>query len=206
MRRLRALPDLLEHTRHYIRQSAPTALLDLFGPDRTATLGSVHDCYALGRADPRAFILLRRSLLSLDGEPLIQAIVILSYVAGHPDVLWHNSNWIAESICAQVRPTFRWSANEVHRLLTAVEARIREEYGGWVRGGLGQSLWHLLGPNPNLTTAATEVIGMSLLADDLDIAFRALTLAQGRADDLRATVAEIMARYPELASHELAKA
>ena len=199
-----SLPTLVEHARNYIRETKPTAMLDLFGPGQISATAAVHDCYALGRVDPRAFILLRRSLLSLEGEPLVRAIAFLSYLAGHPDILWHKGNWIPEHIADQVQPTFRWSPAEVHHLLRAVEERIREGEGGWVRGGLGQCLWHLLAADKNLTEVATEVIGIFLRDDDLDSAFRALTLAQGRARDPYAAVVTAMTRYPKLAEHELA--
>jgi hypothetical protein len=71
-------------------------------------------------------------------------------------------------------------------------------------GGLGQCLWHLLAEDKNLTVAATEAIGLFLNNDDLDSAFRALTLAQGRARDPRAAVADAIRRFPMLAEHELA--
>lgn len=196
--------DLIDATRNYIRQSSPTALLDLFGHDEGATLATVHDCFALGRVDPRAFILLRRSLLSLAGESLIRAIVLLSHLSAHPDIFWHDRNWVPERVSSHVRRTFRWSALEVHHLLRAVEDRVREGDGGWERGGLGQCLWHLLATDENLTEAATEAIGLFLRSDELDAAFRAMTLAQGRARDPRATVASLMAKFPQLAKHDLA--
>jgi Domain of unknown function (DUF4365) len=200
-----SLPDLVEHTRAYIRQSTPTALLDLFGPDTDATVARVHDCFAQGRVDARAFLLLRRSLLSLDGEPLIRAIVVLSHLVDHPDIFWHKGNWVPQHIKQQVRPTFRWPAVEVHHLLKAVEERISEDDGGWKRGGLGQCLWHLLAEDPELTAAATEAIGMFLDDDDLESAFSALTLAQGSAHDPRTTVADAMRRFPALAEYHLAQ-
>jgi hypothetical protein len=129
-----SVPNLVRVMRDYIRQSTPTALLDLFGPNQNATLAAVHDCFALGRGDARAFILLRRSLLSLDGEALIRAIALLCHVAGHPDIFWQKGNCVPEHIAEQVRSTFRWSAIEVHHLLKAVEDRIREGDGGWQRG------------------------------------------------------------------------
>lgn len=199
------VPILLDHTRNYIRESSPTALLDLFGPDPATAIVSVHDCYAMGRVDARAFILLRRSLLSLEGEPLIRAIAFLSHIGDHPDIFWHKGNWIPEHIARQVRRSFRWSAVEVHYLLKAVEERIRQGDAGWDRGGLGQCLWHLLAPDQNLTEAATDAIGIFLRDDDLDCAFRALTLAQGRALDPRSVVSAAMHRFPRLDEHELAR-
>lgn len=199
------VPALVDQSRNYIRQSSPAALLDLFGPDLATTIATVHDCYALGRVDARAFILLRRSLLSLEGEPLIRAIVFLSHLTDHPDIFWHKGNWIPQHIAERVRPSFRWTTVEVHHLLKAVEDRIREGDGGWERGGLGQCLWHLLAPDTNLTESATGAIGLFLRADDLDSAFRAMTLAQGRAHDPHAAVIAALTRYPQLAEHELAQ-
>lgn len=199
-----SVSDLIDATRNYIRQTSPTALLELFGHDEDATLATVHDCFALGRGDPRAFILLRRSLLSLEGESLIRAIVLLSHLSGHPDIFWNERNWVPERVSSQVRRTFRWSALEVHHLLKAVEDRVREGDVGWERGGLGQCLWHLLATDENLTEVATDAIGLFLKSGELDSAFRAMTLAQGRARDPRASVDTVMAKFPQLAKHDIA--
>ncbi|WP_158514282.1 DUF4365 domain-containing protein [Mycobacterium avium] len=200
-----SLPDLVDRTRAYIRHSTPAALLDLFGPDKDVAVATVHDCFALGRVDARAFLLLRRSLLSLDGEALIQAIALLSHLVDHPDILWHKGNWVPEHIQRQVRPTFRWPAVEVHHLLKVVEQRFLAGDLVWERGGLGQCLWHLLAEDPQLTAVATEAIGIFLDDGDLESAFRALTLAQGRAHDPRIAVADAMRRFPALAEHHLAQ-
>lgn len=201
----KSLPDFLARAQQYVRQASPTGLLDLFSDDDERRFLAVYDCWALGRSDARAFILLRRALLSLAGESLRRAIWLLSHVASNPDIFWHSENWIPPAIEDEVKPSLRWSAAEVYHLVSAVEAAAQAgDAPGWERGGLGQCLWHLLAEDPGLLAAARSAIGLAVADGDLDAAFRILVIAQFRAKDSLAEVTAALEQHPELGTHELA--
>ncbi|MDN5767828.1 MAG: DUF4365 domain-containing protein [Humibacillus sp.] len=200
-----SLPAFLGLAQQYVRQASPTGLLDLFSQDDERQFLAVYDCWALGRNDARAFILLRRALLNLSGESLRRAIWLLSHLVPHPDILWHSGNWIPRTIEDEVRPWLRWSPAEIYHLVSAVEAATEDdEVPGWVRGGLGQSLWHLLVEDPGLLAGARSAMSLAVAQEDLDAAFRLLIIAQYRAKDSLAEITTAMEQHPELRSHELA--
>lgn len=198
-----ALPAFLDHAREYVRQSSPTGLLELFGGDDQRRCAAVHDCFALGRGDARALILLRHALPGLSGDSLARAIWLLSHATNHPDIFWTKRNWIPRAIEEQVRAALRWSASEVYLLVAAVESRASEGEPGWERGGLGQCLWHLLAPDPDLRRRAQEAVGLALNDGNLDAAFRLLVIAQYVAGDSAQEVDELLRRHPDLLAHEL---
>lgn len=148
-------------------------------------------------------ILLRRALPGLMGESLARAIWLLSHATNHPDISWTKRNWIPRAIEEQVRAALRWSTSEVYSLVTAVESRARDGEPGWERGGLGECLWHLLAPDPDLRRLAREAVGLTLEAGDLDAAFRLLVIAQYVADDPAQEADEVLRRHPDLLAHEL---
>lgn len=197
------LLEFVHHAQTYVRQASPTGLLDLFSDDDQHRCLAVDDCFALGRGDARALILLRRALPGLDGYSFMRALVALSHATDHPDIFWSKKNWIPRAIEDQARATFRWSASELYLLVAAVEARAREGDLSWERGGLGQCLWHLLAPDPGLRRRAEDAIGLALDDGDLDAAFRLLVIAQYRASDADREVTDLLGRYPNLLSHEL---
>lgn len=201
-----SLPAFLALAQQYVRQASPTGLLDLFSHDDERRFLAVYDCWALGRGDARAFILLRRALLNLSGESLRRAIWLLSHVAAHPDILWHSGNWIPRAIEDEVRPWLRWSPAEVYHLVSAVEAAAQAgDAPGWERGGLGQCLWYLLAEDPGLLAAARYAIGLAIADGDLDAAFRILIIAQYRAKDSLAEITTALEQHPALRTHDLAE-
>lgn len=194
------LPEMVDEMLAYVRRSSAPALLGLFDPDDERRSRAIVDCWALGRSDARAFLLLRRTLPALEGLSLRHAIEVLSHLTPHPDIFWHNGNWIPPEIERQVLPTFRWSAQEVSHLVRAVE-HMDDEGAGWERGGLGQSLWCLLIEDPDLGSSVLPAIGLALKSDDLDAAFRLLIIHQYLADDSLAAAREAIATHPGLEAH-----
>jgi hypothetical protein len=194
------LPEMVDQMLAYVRRSSTPALLGLFDPDDERRCRAIFDCWALGRSDARAFLLLRRMLPALEGESLRHAIEVLSHLTPHPDIFWHHGNWIPPEIERQVQPTFRWSSQEVCDLVRAVE-HMDEEGSGWERGGLGQCLWCLLIEDPDLRSSVLPAIGLALTSDDLDAAFRLLIIHQYLADDPLAAAREAIAMHPGVGAH-----
>ena len=197
------LAVLIDSARTFIRQSSGLNLLDLLSPDVAVATRAVADCFAVARTDERALELLRRSLMSLEGEPLRCAIVTLSHVAAHPDIAWSQDNWLPEVIQRRVQETFRWSAQEIVHLLRCTEDSVRHDDSVWRRGDLGQCLWHMLAEDDRLADIAVEAIALALSDNDIDSAFRALTLAQASSSDPGETVQWCVSEFPGLARHHL---
>lgn len=194
------LPSLVEEMRDYIRRMSTPALLGLCDSDEDARLRAVYDCWALGRGDARAFILLRYSLGFLQGESLKTAIAVLSHLTPNPDIFWHRDNWVPPEIESEVRPTFRWSAQELFSLVSAVE-RLDEPGAGWERGGLGQSLWSILAVDRGLSSVTLPAIALAIEGGDLDSAFRILIIHQYLAEDPPLAARDAVDRYPALLRH-----
>lgn len=195
-----ALPGMVEQMLAYVRQSSAAAFLGLFDPDDERRCSAVFDCWTLGRTDVRAFLLLRRALPALEGESLRQAIVTLSHLTPHPDIFWHQGNWVPPEIEKLVQPTFRWSAQEVCDLVHAVE-QLTVDGGGWERGGLGQCLWSLLIEDPDLRSSVLPALGLALEAGDVEAAFRLLIIHQSLAKDPLGAMHEALALHPGVAEH-----
>ena len=188
----------------YVRQYSAPALLGLFDDADDRRCQSVFDCWTVGRSDARAFLLLRQALPVLSDQSLRFAIERLSYLTPHPDIFWNTTNWVPPEIKRRVQGWFRWSAQEVYDLVSAVEHQAQaQESGGWQRGELGQCLWCLLVEDPNLRHAVLPALGLALDADDLDTAFRLLVMHQCLADHPFAAVQAALALYPEVAAHPL---
>ena len=199
----RSIPTFLQHAREYVRQASPAGMLELFDEDDQRRCVAVDDCFARGRGDARALIMLRRVLPSLRAESLSRTIWLLSHATNHPDILWTERNWIPRAIEEQVRASLRWSTSEVYSLVAAVEIRTKAGEPGWERGGLGQCLWHVLAPDPNLRRQAREALALALDDGELDTAHRLLVIAQYLADNSAQEVDELLLRHPDLLSHEL---
>lgn len=107
-------------------------------------LAALWDCFALGRRDARFLVLVRHLLGMLSGEPLRTAIHILAHATPHGDITRHGGNWIPPDVETEIRSHFRWSVDDLVRLLNAVA---RQE---WDRGCLGQDLHMLLIADPTI--------------------------------------------------------
>jgi hypothetical protein len=193
-------PRMIDQMVAYVRQTSAPALLGLFDSDDERRCRAVFDCWTLGRTDARAFLLLRRALLGLKGESLGRAIFFLSHLTPHPDILWRAENWVPPEIERQVRPAFRWSAQEICDLVCAVE-HFYEDGADWQRGGLGQCLWMLLASDPDLPSSVPAAMALAAEKNDVDAAFRLLVIHQYLADDPLSAAKAALERYPILHSH-----
>ncbi|CCG02455.1 DUF4365 domain-containing protein [Blastococcus saxobsidens] len=194
------LPALIQAANEHLRLWSPAAVLGLFDTNDEWRRNAVYDCWTLGRSDVRAFVLLRRALPGLRGESLRQAIITLSYLTPHPDIYWHSGNWIPPGIKQQARASFRWSAEELVHLVSAVEER-PEETPGWERGGLGQCLWCLLVEDGELERVAAQAVGLAVARSELEVALRLLVIAQARADAPLDMVRQLIELNPRLRAH-----
>ncbi|HEX7190199.1 MAG TPA: hypothetical protein VF381_01400, partial [Thermoanaerobaculia bacterium] len=169
--------------------------LHLLSPNDALQDSAVFDAWALGRRDARYLLILRRLLLELRPRALGRAIVLLSYCGSHPDVFWTADNWIPPEIERAVRPSFRWSPQEVAHMIAGVDV---SDYG---RGTLGQCVDVLLHEDPDVRASIRAAVGL-LQRDSLDLAVRAATLALIRVKDQAAELAVLRAQYPTLDTHE----
>lgn len=194
------LPGLVGQMRTYLRQSSASALLGLFDSDDQIRNNALLDCWALGRTDARAFMLLRWALPSLSSEVLLGAIIMLSHLTPQPDIFWHAGNWIPPEIEERVQLTFRWSAQEIYHMVSVVESL---DEPGWERGGFGQSLWSLLIEDSSLKASIPAAIELAVGEAGIDVAFRLLVIHQYLADDSLTAAEEILVKYPTLGDHHL---
>lgn len=194
------LSGLVREMLIYVRRTGAATFLRLLDPNDEQRCHAVDDCWAVGRRDARAFILLRRVLPGLVGNSLGQAIVMLSHLTHHPDIFWRSDNWIPEAIRSQVQPTFRWTSGEVHHMIQAVE----ELGGAWERGGVGQCVWSLLVMDPTLRSTILPALDIALNAEHLEAAFRLLVIQQYLVQgDAATAVRQVLTTYPQLRQHPL---
>lgn len=184
-------------TRYLAATSDSAHLLLVEEADELRRLG-VFNCWTVGRHDPRALVLLRRVLPSLEGRSLLDAISVLAHVTPHPDVLWHRQNWITPSVAEVVRATFHWLPSELFELV-----RKTENLGvGWERGGLGQSIWMLLTSDRTLVAKLPAAIRLAVEGGQAEAARRLLSCYQAVAATLPDDVEAIVNAHPVLLEDE----
>jgi hypothetical protein len=131
---------------------------------------AILDCFALGRSDARVLLGLRYLLRAFDREVMRSLIYVLTHLTPHPDIFWHERNWIPKEIKQAVQPHLYWEQAEILRLLQAVDA---DEYQ---RGGMGQSLYMLLVQDSNITEKMASVAVRAASSGDEEIGNIALYL------------------------------
>jgi hypothetical protein len=150
-----SLPDFLGVVRDACRSHGSHRLLALLDSDLDRQFSALYDCLAIGRSDPRSFVLLRSLLVCFRSQDVFRtAVSVLAHVTPHPDIFWHKGNWIPERICDEVRPHLRWSPGEI----TALLARVVGDDILWQRGTVSQSLLMLLLQDPCLEGSLDEVL------------------------------------------------
>jgi hypothetical protein len=171
------------------------AILQLCSEDEDLQIDALSDCFANGRSDARVFILLRYLLPMLEGEPLRVALTILSHATPHPDIMWRPSNWVPEKMRGAMRPHFRWSLDEIERLLTEID------WEEWQRGDVGQSLYMLLLEDPAIEGKIGEVAVAAIRKGNEEAAWAALYVAVCWAGKKGARkYEELLSEAPELRS------
>jgi hypothetical protein len=158
---------------------------------------AVFDAWALGRHDAKYLLVLRRVILELHATALRRAIYLLSHAGSHPDIFWTRDNWIPQNIEDQILPSFRWSPEELARMLTAVGP---EEWG---RGTLGQCLDVLLYEDSGVVAKLHIAIGFLLRGEqEITHAVRGATLALTHSRDQRSELSALVHEHPILMTHE----
>jgi Domain of unknown function (DUF4365) len=157
-----------------IRSSAgghPAGVLSqVLDDDENTSIAGVFDAFAIGRNDPRVLVGLRYLLKALAEKPRRAAIHALSHATPHPDIIWHEGNWIPDNTKAQLRKHFRWSPDDVTAILEAAPL------GTFERGEIGESAYMLLQEDPNAQKVVTDTAIVALRAGNTDVAESALYL------------------------------
>ncbi|MFI1843302.1 DUF4365 domain-containing protein [Streptomyces microflavus] len=193
--------------RGYIHRFGGRTLLDLMSEDMSAQISAVHDCFALGRGDARALLLLRHTITKLSNYALAQALHVLSHCASNPDIPWNERNWIPQNITKQVNASFNWSPEEILHMIRQVEETGSAGVSAWERGGYGQSLVVLIWDSPDLCERLHSALLTACRGYDDNVAFRTLILYQyflgiRRPDvDLKERVESLVKSNPILAEH-----
>jgi hypothetical protein len=186
---------LTDAARAYSAQGATRLVLDLVAPDPIQTV-AVYDAWALSRSDPRFLLVLRRFILDLQPESLRHAIWLLSHIGLHPDILWTEDNWIKPEAKELLRPSLRWSPEELARMLGSIDY---EDYG---RGTIGQCLDVLLYEDPNIVRKLHLAIPFLLGDSDIVSAVRAASLALTHSPSQRKELRKLVKAFPELLEDE----
>jgi hypothetical protein len=168
-----------------------TIAFDLLSPD-TVQASAVLDAWALGRHDPRYLLLIRRLILDLTPEATRAAIFALGHLTPHPDIFWSERNWIPKEIKASIKPTFRWSPDEIAHMVTTIDPE------DWGRGTLGQSFDMLMYEDPNSVAKFHQAIALLLEKSDLDGAVRIAALSLTHSEDQQRELTLLRDEFPIL--------
>ncbi|MFI9418198.1 DUF4365 domain-containing protein [Streptomyces werraensis] len=196
-----------DEVRGYVHRFGGRSLLDLMSEDMSAQISAVYDCFALGRGDARALLLLRHTLTKLSSYALAQALHALSHCASNPDIPWSENNWIPQNVIQQVKASFSWSPEEILHMVREVEETGSAGVSAWERGGYGQSLVVLLWDSSDLCERLHSALLTACRGFDAEVAFRTLVLYQyflgiRQPDmDLKERVKSLIEKNPLLAGH-----
>jgi len=169
--------------------------LNLLSPDPFQT-DAVYDAWALSRSDAKYLLILRRFVMDLEPKALRRAISLLSHAGSHPNILWTKDNWIPPHVEEQILPSFRWSPEEIARMLRAVD------YSDWGYGTLGECLDVLFCEDPNIVAKLHIGIRLLLEGPEKEHAVRAATLALTHSKDKRKELSALMQEHPALMGEE----
>lgn len=181
--------------RAYVARGAGDLTLNLLSSDRFQ-IAAVHDAWALSRSDPKYLLIMRRFIMDMQPESLRRAIWLLSHVGSHPNIFWTKDNWVKPDAEKQLLPSFRWSPEEIVRMLRTVD---HSDYGP---GTLGECLDVLLYEDRNVVPKLHIAIKLLLEDSDATQAVRAATLALTHSRDQRQQLATLIHCYPTLTDHE----
>jgi hypothetical protein len=178
------------------------SFLGLHSRDLTQQHSAISDCFAIGRFDPRAFIMLRRSLIYLSPESVEHAIYVLAHCAPfHPDRFWTKDNMVSGQVRTEVLRELNWTPSDAAYLLKFVD-----EENMFHRGSVGEDIYLLLsiGWDTDVYHLFEMTLDLAVARDDMDIAFKSLVILQYRAgDDAPEVASKMVERYPNLIKDSL---
>jgi hypothetical protein len=172
-----------------------TLALNLLSPGPVQT-DAVYDAWALSRSDAKYLLIMRRFVMDLEPKALRRAIFLLSHAGSHPNILWTKDNWIPPHVEEQILPSFRWSRDEIARMLRAAD------YSDWGYGTLGECLDVLFYEDPNIVAELHIAIKLLLKDPEKEHAVRAATLALTHSKDKRKELSALMQEHPALMDEE----
>lgn len=186
-------PDFYQHAARAAKLGG-RSILGLHSKDPTQQHAAISDCFAIGRFDPRALIMLRRSLLYLIPECVEHAIYMLAHcVPFNPDRFWTKENTVFEEVKAEVVGSFNWTASDAAYLLKFVDDDM------FHRGSIGEDIYLLLsvGWAPDVHSLFKATLDLALASGDLDIALKSLAIIQYQSgDDARQVVQAVVEQHP----------
>lgn len=193
--------EFVKQVESYLRATDTSAYLQLLDRDDEVRRQGIFNCWSLGRRDPRPFILLRHLLPTFDGNSLVEGITVLAHATSHPDIYWRPTNWISPLVKDEVQLSFRWTLDELVNLVDKVE-NLGDEFPGWERGGVGQSLWAILAIDPALKEKLPRAIRAAVEERKFDAGFRLLVCYQWLSENPLEEVSRVLRTNPELQAHE----
>jgi hypothetical protein len=191
-------PDETRRLRESVTQSTPLTYVPIgIGGISTREQGeAVWEAFALGHREAAPLVAVRRAFLSLDRGAAADAVYALSHCTPHPDIGWHDGNWLPPPVQNAVAASFRWSFHDVWRLLEFVDPE-----DGMGRGSIGQCVFMLLDADPNVVGTIERVIA---LTDDDHVADWAAAFAIHQArDGAREALERTLRLRPRLAESSM---
>ncbi|MEU1263501.1 hypothetical protein ABZ839_03780 [Streptomyces cellulosae] len=165
-----------ESARGYLTRFGGQSLLSLLDDDPQKQESAVADCFALGRGDARALLMVRQLVERLSGPAMRTAAKVLSHCVSHPDIFWHEGNWIPQHIRETVSGSFSWNPHEIFHMAREINAT--DEPFEWERGTAGQCLFLILLKDKDLTSKLPDAVRIACAADEIEVAVIMLHLYQ----------------------------
>ncbi len=191
--------DFKAATARYAAGGFGGLMLSLLSPEPLQT-DAVYDAWALGRFDTKYLLILRRLIMDLGAEPLRRTIFLLSHAGSHPNLLWNTDkekgNWISPALLTELLPSFKWSPEEIARMMRAVH------YSDWGHGTLGECLDVLFYEDQHIVAKLHIAIELLLKDPEEEYAIRAATLVLSHSKDQRKKLAQLRQEFPILVNHE----
>ena len=134
---------------------------DLVGESVERAQRAVLDCFAVGRHDARPLLLLAACLRWLPLRARRDAIIALSHAGHHPDIFWHEANWISDLVKLTLHTRVSWSEEDIEAMFATIEDDVDGGGAGWGRGSLGQCVYHTLGMDRQIAVKVRRVFSHS---------------------------------------------
>ena len=173
------------------------SILGLHSENPDQQHAAISDCFAIGRFDSRALIMLKRSLQYLSPESVEHAIYALATcMPHHPDRFWTRDNTVSGRAQSEFLRALKWTPYDAAHLLKHVDNE-----NMFRRGSIGQDIYLLLsrGWGPDVYRLFEETLKLAMGTGDMDVAFKSLAIIQYQSgEDAPEVLFEIVKRYPAL--------